>query len=702
MSAKRVFWLCLMVVSCIASMQGQTVVAFQGAEPGDSWSYTASGASAIGQAEAQSAANYTSGSQSIVMGGLTGGGSCLSGGSGNGASITNILTFTEVDISTSTNFTRELTFNYGNRFPECGGTGFDNGENLTLIPTFNGVVQPAIVVFTGGSNATLDIAQTTYAFEVPPCVNSFSFELQISLNRNDEFLFIDDVSLSTPGFNDPPALQCWESLSYNATTGACEIIGSQPEAPVLDCNQTAFFNTSSCSWEVSGNLPEEPTALNCWDDFLLDIVNCQWVNQGMQPVHPPNLNCWDDYLFDSIQCAWVNQGIQPTDPAAQNCWDVFTFNAALCQWENIGVQPEAPTDVVCGFTVVFSEITCAWELDANGPQQPTPTHCWDNFILNETTCIWENVGVEPEQPVLACYETAVFNDDGCLWDVTGDQPQQPALECYETAVFNEIGCLWDVTGNQPQQPTLECYETAVFDDIGCFWDVFGNQPIEPSTACYETAVFNDFTCSWEVSGEQPEQPSLDCGQTASFNSITCSWEVLGAPITLNILSVPELEFAPESASLSVSTTENDFSIEWSVNGVPLSTSNVFDYTFETEGEYIVVADFTSAGGCSISDTLFIMLEPYASSLFVPNCFTPNFDGLNDFFTVKAENLASFEMIIFNRWGEQLFQTKSIQPGWKGFSEIGYSYPDGNYFYVIKAKGKDSQMYERSGSVTLIR
>ena len=87
MLSKRVAWLCLMVVACIASVQGQTVIAFQGAEPGDTWAYTASGASSIALAEAQSAANYTDGTQSIVMGGLSGGGSCLSSGSGDGVSV---------------------------------------------------------------------------------------------------------------------------------------------------------------------------------------------------------------------------------------------------------------------------------------------------------------------------------------------------------------------------------------------------------------------------------------------------------------------------------------------------------------------------------------------------------------------------------------------------------------------------------------
>jgi gliding motility-associated-like protein len=72
------------------------------------------------------------------------------------------------------------------------------------------------------------------------------------------------------------------------------------------------------------------------------------------------------------------------------------------------------------------------------------------------------------------------------------------------------------------------------------------------------------------------------------------------------------------------------------------------------------------------------------------------------FAVEGANLSTFEMLIYNRWGELLFQTNSIQPGWKGFSDNGYSYPDGVYDYRINATGMDGQVYERSGSVTLLR
>lgn len=647
MLSTRVVWMCLMVVACITSIQGQTVIAFQGAEPGDSWAYTASGASSIALSEAQSAANYTDGTQSIVMGGLSGGGSCMSGGTGNGQSISNVITFSAVDVSTSTNFTRELTFNFGNRFPDCGGTGFDAGENLVITPMFNGVAQAPITVFTGSNNAILDIQQTSYSYSIPPCVTSFAFELQINLNRDDEFLFVDDVSLYTPGFNAAPVLECWETQTFNSTTNTCETTGTQPLPPVVECWQSTSFNSATCSWDITGTQPQQPIAVNCWDDYQLDNTLCQWINIGSQPAQPPNVNCWDDYQFDATLCAWVNQGSQPQQPAALNCWDAFVFNVGSCQWDNTGTQPVAPTNLECGLTAVFNETSCAWDLTPIIPQ-PTPTNCWDDYIFNTTLCSWENIGAEPEEPAVACYETAVFNTTICSWEVLGTQPAVPATACYETASFNEASCSWEVTGTQPEEPTV---------------------------ACYETATFNNFSCAWDVNG---------------------------VPFAIQISPFSLSDFAPWSTTFSLLATNDVASYEWYLDAELVSTTETFDHIFSDAGEYNVLVSAVSSGGCEATDTLTLTLQPFASQLIIPSCFTPNFDGINDLFAVEAEHLSSFEMLIYNRWGELLYQTNSLLPGWRGFSDNGYSYPDGVYEYRISATGKDGQVYQRTGGVMLIR
>ena len=186
---------------CIAV--AQTNLFYQSGNPGDNWNFSSTGADATAAAQAISALNYTSGPQSLVVGGNTSGGSCIDGGSGNGPSTARTFTFDAVDISTSNQFGRTLTFNWGNRQPVCTGTGWDTGENLIFTPIHNGQTQANITVATGANDAVFNIANNTFTYTVPPCVNSFSFILSINTNRRDELLFLDDVLLTTPSFNVP-------------------------------------------------------------------------------------------------------------------------------------------------------------------------------------------------------------------------------------------------------------------------------------------------------------------------------------------------------------------------------------------------------------------------------------------------------------------------------------------------------------------
>ena len=91
-----------------------------------------------------------------------------------------------------------------------------------------------------------------------------------------------------------------------------------------------------------------------------------------------------------------------------------------------------------------------------------------------------------------------------------------------------------------------------------------------------------------------------------------------------------------------------------------------------------------------------------SELLVPNVFTPNMDGVNDELAVKAENIETYSLVIFNRNGEVVFESDSPENKWKGLRKNGTVCPEGVYFYQITAIGKDDKMYAPKGFVNLLR
>lgn len=117
------------------------------------------------------------------------------------------------------------------------------------------------------------------------------------------------------------------------------------------------------------------------------------------------------------------------------------------------------------------------------------------------------------------------------------------------------------------------------------------------------------------------------------------------------------------------------------------------------GTYYVQGEMN---GCTATDTILVRPDCY---LDIPNVFTPNGDGLNDYFfprNLLSSGLAQFVMSIYNRWGELIFHSTLIDgSGWDG-SYNGARQPEGVYIYTMDATFKDGQHEHHQGNVTLFR
>lgn len=126
--------------------------------------------------------------------------------------------------------------------------------------------------------------------------------------------------------------------------------------------------------------------------------------------------------------------------------------------------------------------------------------------------------------------------------------------------------------------------------------------------------------------------------------------------------------------------------------------NASSITITDAGKYWA----TTKGKCPSSDTIDIKRDCY---LNIPNAFSPDGDGLNDYFIPRellSSGLKSFTMNIFNRWGELIFTTSSIDGrGWDG-KYNGVAQPMSTYVYVIDAEFVNNQKKVFKGNVTLIR
>jgi gliding motility-associated-like protein len=111
--------------------------------------------------------------------------------------------------------------------------------------------------------------------------------------------------------------------------------------------------------------------------------------------------------------------------------------------------------------------------------------------------------------------------------------------------------------------------------------------------------------------------------------------------------------------------------------------------------------------CTALDSIWIEVIKN-TKIFIPNAFSPNSDGLNDFFSVfvnqGVEEVES--MKIFNRWGALLYEGKNLQGGtekvgWDGTFK-GQPVDQGVYVYQIRIRFKDQTLVDYSGDVTILR
>jgi gliding motility-associated-like protein len=83
-------------------------------------------------------------------------------------------------------------------------------------------------------------------------------------------------------------------------------------------------------------------------------------------------------------------------------------------------------------------------------------------------------------------------------------------------------------------------------------------------------------------------------------------------------------------------------------------------------------------------------------LQIPNVFTPNSDGINDRFEIpKLEEYLGNEIVIFNRWGQKVYERSNYGGDWDGSS-----LPDGTYFYILNCDGYFRDDVFR-GSITIL-
>ncbi len=216
------------------------------------------------------------------------------------------------------------------------------------------------------------------------------------------------------------------------------------------------------------------------------------------------------------------------------------------------------------------------------------------------------------------------------------------------------------------------------------WSSWPNQTTNPATALcigeYKVTVTDAHNCS--------STSSVIVGTNSQIYATASATPIVGIlPVTV------DFTFTGSGAT----------QFHWDFGDGGTSTLQNPSHLYTADGVFTVTLTVNSGAPDFCQDIVTLTIEILKpSSVIIPNVFTPNNDGQNDYFYAKSEGLIIEEMLIYNRWGEKVYSWNEVGGKWDGKETNGKDASDGTYFYIFTGKGFDNVDYTQNGSVTLMR
>jgi gliding motility-associated-like protein len=224
-----------------------------------------------------------------------------------------------------------------------------------------------------------------------------------------------------------------------------------------------------------------------------------------------------------------------------------------------------------------------------------------------------------------------------------------------------------------------------------------------------TGGFGEYYYYWPHSGETTAAVWVAPAVTSSYEVIVmddCQTFQVNAQTTVVVVQ-PDADFQVETSPLFINLpitfgnlTQNGTSYQWWFGDGGTSTMTHPNNMYTVPGEYEIMLVAMDDKGCldTVVKVIEILEEFY---LYVPNAFTPDGNRYNNTFGVSAIGIVDFDIKIFNRWGELLFQSNDVNFEWDGFYN-GRLVQDGTYIWKIYYRSINEDEDTITGHVTLLK
>ncbi len=453
-------------------------------------------------------------------------------------------------------------------------------------------------------------------------------------------------------------------------------------------------------YEVSWNSPNTGTSIIglCEGNYVPTIRDANGCVTTLEPIFVNTF--FIDNQVTEAECRDDENGrvvILPTGGSGD-----YTYN-----WENAAGDPISDSSGIDGvaagtYFVTITEssgntITESFEVGVRSQLTATATVTSD-FQGFGVSCPGNNDGVlsATAQNGAGNYTYSWMQGDNLIGE--GIMLNGVAEGLYTLEVTDDAGCT--VMESASVIAASPISTSGFVNDLSCVGERDGSITVVASGGV------GGFSYNWSNTAASPNLSSLARGNYAltvtDANGCTAetSFDVSEpTPIQVTIETTPATDGCNGVARAVVNGGAGPFLYRWNSNAV--NTDSVL--TNLCPGDYAVVV--TDARGCTSSPNLAqaAVLDRRFPCMDIRSVISPDGDGLNDEFFINCiEEMNDNELMIFNRWGQMVFEATNYSNDWNGVTMNGERLPDGAYYYILEFTDNEGNRVQTKGSISLLR
>jgi gliding motility-associated-like protein len=198
--------------------------------------------------------------------------------------------------------------------------------------------------------------------------------------------------------------------------------------------------------------------------------------------------------------------------------------------------------------------------------------------------------------------------------------------------------------------------------------------------------------------------------TVAYAAAPACSTVLNFPQAVVVYDVPTARFIFDPPAPTINAPEVFFTDRstgaaswiWNFGDGNISNDQNPRHIYADTGSYLVSLRILSQEGCRDSSYNLVQVKD-EMQVWIPNAFTPDNSGRNDFFEVYGVGFSSYEIFIFDRWGKLIHRAKDSEKAWDGTDmSTGKPVPQGLYVYKVTIIDNAGHVHNRFNHVTVIR